>query len=106
VFILEIKVSKEDGRYLIKPSGFLDTMAAPEFESRINAILAETDETNLNLAIDLDEVVFVGSAGLHVLLAAAKTAKKQQGRIVVLNVKDSIKEIFDMTGFTSFLDIQ
>jgi anti-anti-sigma factor len=107
VMTMEMIESKEDGRIRLKLSGFLDTTSAGDVQKRIEALSEEApDNGGLNLEIDLDEVEFVSSAGLRVLFLATKTAKRQQGTVIVTHVSDSIQEVLDMTGFTTILDIR
>jgi anti-anti-sigma factor len=104
---LTMNVTKADGKYLVKLSGYLDTNSAPDFQTRVEELSIEAlDAGGLNLDIDMEEVAFVSSAGLRVLLLATKIAKRQKGSVVVRNVKDSIKEVLDMTGFSSILDVR
>jgi anti-anti-sigma factor len=105
---MEMKEKREDdGSVVLKLYGFLDTTTSPALQARIEELSAEAiGSGGLNLVIDLEDVEFVSSAGLRVLLLATKIAKRQSGSVIVANVKDSIKEILDMTGFTSILNIR
>jgi anti-anti-sigma factor len=51
-------------------------------------------------------VEFISGAGLRAPLMARKTADRQNGSIAVTNVKQSIREVFDMTGFSKILNIK
>jgi anti-anti-sigma regulatory factor len=35
-----------------------------------------------------------------------KTADRQNGKLAIINVKDSIKEVLDMTGFLKILNVR
>ncbi|MBQ6026790.1 MAG: STAS domain-containing protein [Lachnospiraceae bacterium] len=81
--------------------GRLDTVTAPQFESELkNAI-----EGISTLSIDCGKLEYVSSAGLRVLLSAHKIMSKQ-GSMVVKNLTEEVKEIFDITGFSDILTIQ
>ena len=81
--------------------GRLDTTTAPELESTIKESLDGVTE----LIVDCKELEYISSAGLRVLLSAQKIMNKQ-GRMVIRNASEEIKEIFDVTGFSDILTIE
>ncbi len=92
----------QDGKSLkVKVSGRLDTTTAPQLEEELNASLAEVED----LTMDFEELEYISSAGLRVLLSAQKVMNKQ-GTMTVIGVNDTIMEIFEVTGFSDILTIQ
>ena len=83
----------------LKVIGRLDTTTAPQLE-------VETKELNdvTKLVLDFEELEYLSSAGLRVILAAQKTMNKQ-GEMIVKNVNETINEIFEATGFIDILTI-
>jgi anti-sigma B factor antagonist len=55
--------------------------------------------------IDLSEVAYVSSAGLRVLLKAAKTAKSGGRALILCGLLPQIQEVFDISGFTGLFRI-
>ena len=82
-------------------SGRIDTKTAPELEAEIAASLDGIE----HLIIDFSEVPYISSAGLRVMLSAQKRMNKQ-GDMKVTNVNESVMEIFEVTGFSDFLNIE
>lgn len=80
--------------------GRLDTQTAPELEKAIDESIAPAKE----LVLDLKALEYVSSAGLRVILKAQKIMN-QQGNMKVLNVNETIMEIFEITGFVDILTI-
>ena len=80
--------------------GRLDTMTAPLLESEIQGKL----EGVTDLEFDFAKLTYISSAGLRVLLAAQKIMNKQ-GKMIIKNVCDEIKEIFEVTGFSDILTV-
>ena len=104
---MKIDITHENDIYMIKLSGFLDTASSPELQEKIEAISSETyDKGGFNLVFDLEEVEFVSSAGLRVMLLTRKLADRQKGKMAVINVRQSIREVFDMTGFSKILNLK
>jgi anti-sigma B factor antagonist len=85
----------------LKISGRLDTSTAPELESTIDACLSGVEE----LIIDFEGLEYVSSAGLRVILKTQKVMNKQ-GSMKIINVNDTIMEVFDITGFADVLTIE
>ena len=57
------------------------------------------------LVFDLNDLDYLSSAGLRVLLTAQKRMNTQ-GAMRVRNVNETIREIFDVTGFSDILTIE
>jgi len=81
---------------ILMPSGRLDTAAAPAFE---HELAAATQSGTGRLLIDLENLVYVGSAGLRVFLMAAKRARAKGGRIALCGLRPQVAEVFDISGF-------
>lgn len=99
---MEIKKSKEGQTLNIKLLGRLDTNTAPELDENIKGDLASVDEID----IDLKELDYISSAGLRTILVIHKAMTAKSGKLIIKNVKDEVMEVFDMTGFSSFLNIE
>lgn len=93
---------KQDGSKLdIALEGRLDTITAPQLESELKEVGSDIDSLNF----DFEKLDYISSAGLRVLLAAQKMMNKQ-GSMVIRNVNDEIKEVFEITGFSEILTIE
>ena len=82
-------------------SGRIDATSAPKLEEELEAALGGVTE----LILDLTNLEYISSAGLRVLLANQKKMNTQ-GSMTLINVKDEIMEIFDVTGFSDILNIE
>lgn len=99
---MEIKKSKENQTLNIKLLGRLDTNTAPELDENIKGDLDSVTE----IIIDLKNLDYISSAGLRTILVIHKAMNAKSGKLVIKNVKDEVMEVFDMTGFSSFLSIE
>lgn len=81
--------------------GWLDTTTAPQLEAELRNSM--NGITMLNM--DFEKLEYLSSAGLRVLLAAQKTMNKQ-GKMVIRHVNETIREVFEVTGFTGILTIE
>ena len=98
--MLDIKKSIESGKAIFSLSGRLDTGTAPQLEQEIKASISGITD----LELDMQELDYISSAGLRVLLAAQKIMNKQ-GKMTVLNANETVMEIFEVTGFSDILTI-
>ena len=85
--------------FLIKR--IMDTLCVQELEKALQAADASVTE----LILDFAGLAYVSSAGLRVLLTTQKKMNKQ-GKMIIRNVCDDIKEIFEITGFLDILTIE
>ena len=82
-------------------TGRLDTTTAPQLEAELKQSYAGIEK----LVLDFAALEYLSSAGLRVLLQAQKTMNKQ-GELVIRNVNETIKEIFEVTGFIDILTVE
>lgn len=95
-------IKKTEGSALtITLEGRLDTSTAPELEAELGASLDGVTD----LTLDLEQLLYLSSAGLRVILGAQKRMNKQ-GTMTVVHVADAIMEVFEITGFVDILNIQ
>lgn len=98
---MEINKKREGGTLTVEISGRVDTVTAPEFES---SVMGDLDGVT-DLIVDLSGLEYMSSAGLRVMLALYKVMTVQ-GTMKVINVNDTISEIFEVTGFSDILNIE
>ncbi len=82
--------------------GKVDAMTAPAFETSVSDLIAEGQ---LCLAIDLGGVEYISSAGLRVILAAAKALKAKDGMLLLANARGPVQEVFEISGFGSVFNL-
>ena len=99
--MLNIAKTIENGKAAFALEGRLDTVTAPELDNELKGALEGVSE----LTLDFAKLEYVSSAGLRVLLAAQKTMSKRGG-MKLLNVGETIMEIFEVTGFSDILTIE
>lgn len=95
---------KENGNEItLMLAGRLDTTTAPQLETEINACLEGAGK----LILDFQELEYLSSAGLRVLLSAHKAfMKRGSGELLICHVNETINEVFEVTGFLDILNIE
>ena len=98
--MLYIEKNVTETELTVTLTGRLDTTTAPELEKELKASL----DGVTTLTLDMEELEYISSAGLRVLLSAQKIMNKQ-GEMKVIHVGETIMEIFEVTGFSDILTI-
>ena len=96
---MKINFNKNNGALNVALEGRLDTTTAPEFEKFLGENCVDVQALTLNC----ENLVYISSAGLRVLLA---TQKKMKGSMKLTNVCELVMEVFEMTGFADILVIE
>jgi len=95
-----ITSSFENGVLTLFAHGRIDTTTAPEAEK---AIFAALDENPTDAVLmDAEDLQYISSAGLRVVLRLRKTKPS----LKIVNVTSEVYEIFEMTGFTEMVTIE
>src|SRR5262245_49661560 len=100
---LEITLQYLESRVVLHAAGQVDSNTAAQLqEPLLHAAEGPTGAVELDLA----EVSYMSSAGLRVLLLAAKALKKRGERLRLVNVPPHTYNVLNLSGFTSFIDIK
>lgn len=93
---------------LVEVSGRVDAATAPRLKQMIDSLF---EEGRYRVVLDLANLEYVSSPGLRVLIEARKRAREwkitdlEGGDIRIANLPPKIKEVFDLTGFTSLFEL-
>ncbi len=89
-------------------SGRIQAPEAAKLQERINQLFAEG---RYRIVLDLASLEYISSPGLRVLIEGRKRAREwkltdfDRGDVRIVNLPPRIKEVFDLTGFTSLFNI-
>ena len=90
------------GAMTIRLKGRLETVTAPKLEE----VVANELEDITALTVVMEEVEYVSSAGLRVLLGAEKKMKAKGGELTVEQVPPAVMDVFKITGFDKILTLR
>ena len=92
---MEIIKNYNEKELTLSVKGRIDTLTSVEFDGAI-----QEEYGNFNsLIIDFNDVNYISSAGLRVLIATEKKLDAENIKMVILNVNDEIQKIFKLSGF-------
>lgn len=98
---MNIKKIRDDSTLTIELEGRLDTVSAPQLETELKKSLSAVE----TLIFDFENLEYLSSAGLRVLLSSQKVMNRQ-GKMIIKNVNSTIADIFEVTGFSEILTIE
>lgn len=101
--MVNIEKKLENGALFIALAGELDTLSSPDFEAMLEPLFPEAD----SITLDFEKLEYISSAGLRVLLSAEQAMEEKGAeQVKVVNINDTIRGIFDITGFTEILSVE
>ncbi|MTI72025.1 MAG: STAS domain-containing protein [Firmicutes bacterium] len=94
---LEIKKTfdKENDRWVIKPNGEIDIYTSPEFKETLLDLI---EESETDIVINGENLDYIDSTGLGVLISGLKKLKEKERNIIIINIKKNINKLLDITG--------
>lgn len=91
-----INVSNHPLVKIVHITGELNAVTAPQAEGEIIQLILGG---NKKLIIELSGLNYISSAGLRVFLVAHKEAKKVNGEILFAGLNNTVKEVYEISGF-------
>ncbi len=87
---------------VVRIEGKLDTQTWPDAEARLTQLI---DQGATKLVVNLEKLDYVSSAGLDVLLKAARQLKGNSGALRICSLNELVQKVFDISGFTTILTV-
>jgi anti-sigma B factor antagonist len=95
---MDIEIQTVEKAIIAVVRGRVDTLSSQAFEKGLAAALHEPGKL---LILDLSDLQYISSAGLRVILSAAKILKGTGGEIRLAGTAGSVKKVFQVSGFFS-----
>jgi len=90
---------------LVKVEGRIDHISTPLFESELLPQVEGCTSEEKKLLLDLSGLAYMSSAGLRVLMIAAKRCRQQNGKMVLAALQPTIQEIFRISRFDTVFEV-
>jgi len=95
---------EKDGRALvIAPEGRVDSVSSGELE---RLVVSRIDAGETRVVLDLSAVEYISSAGLRVLLLAAKRLKEPPAGLVLCGMGPSVRTVLELAGFLPLFAVE
>ena len=99
---MELTEQKTEKCIIVGIMGRLDTTNYSILEKRLMELIDQQEE---KILMDCAKMDYVSSSGLRILLMTLKSISLKNGKFVLCNLQENIKEIFEISGFNSIFEI-
>jgi len=99
---MQITTRTEKDVTIVSVTGNIDSNTSPQAQQTIDGVLASGVQ---KLAVDFTALDYISSAGLRVLLGAAKKLRGSGGALHLFGLNETVREVFDISGFSTILAV-
>jgi anti-anti-sigma factor len=99
---MEVQVEEKGEVVIFRIEGRLDAASSPQLEKKITAII---DSGYFKLILNFNNVEYLSSAGMRLMLSVSKKLKNLEGKIVACGLNDEVMEVIKMAGFNHVIEI-
>jgi anti-sigma B factor antagonist len=100
---MDITERREGTALVIAPAGRVDMQSADALRSYLMPRVRTCGEAGEPVVLDFADIDYISSAGLRVLMLAAKGAKSAGGSLLVAGLQPVVREIFEISRFDKIL---
>jgi anti-sigma B factor antagonist len=100
--MLDIEHKEKDGVTIVYFFGKMDTGTSPEAEKYVNRLL---DDSDTNILMNFEELDFISSTGLRVILATGKKLTGSNGKLTICSPNITVNDVLNMSGFNRMFGV-
>ena len=100
---MEIVEEQAGETLVVAPRGRIDSVSSGELEQHL---VSRLDEGARRVVIDFASVEYISSAGLRVLLIAARRLKPPAGTLVLCGLAPGVRTVLELAGFMSLFTVE
>lgn len=94
---------KEENFWLVRLSGELDVSNAESLKNELNG---KIDKKFTDIKIDMSKLDYIDSTGIGIIVGIMKRLRGEEKDISILNAKENIKKIFNITGLDQIISME
>jgi anti-anti-sigma factor len=98
---MEVCASEKEGVIVVSLTGRLDANSSSNVTNELDSTVSE----GAKVLFDLESLEYISSAGLRALLVVAKRIRADDGKMCLTGLNENVREVFDVSGFSSILDV-
>jgi anti-sigma B factor antagonist len=99
---VKITTRQEDTVLVVEIAGQLDTQSSGEASDRLSEIV---DNGHKKVLLNLEQLSFISSAGMRVILRTSRSLEEQAGKLKVCGASGLVTEVFTVAGFNILLNL-
>ncbi|SFE32291.1 anti-sigma F factor antagonist [Alteribacillus iranensis] len=101
---LSVNLETKGNVLCIRLEGELDHHAAGKLRQQVDNVLQEKGIKHI--VLNLEELTFMDSSGIGVILGRYQQISKQGGEMVVCSISSPVKRIFELSGLFKILRLE
>ena len=98
---LALDISSEDGTALVQARGELDLATSEQLQ----AVLAKLGQEERGITLAMQEVTFMDSSGLSLLLRTTEEARRGRWEFRILEPSEAVRRVFEITQTAALLPL-
>lgn len=99
---MQISVKTENEVQVLEFNGKLGTHTFPDAQDQLSRLI---ENGELKILVNFEKLDYISSAGLRVLLIAAKQLNAVGGEMRICSLNGIVKEVFEISGFVSIFKV-
>lgn len=99
---MQISIKATDEVKVLEFEGHLDTQTSPDAQEQMIELIEKGEK---KILVHFGKLDYISSAGLRILLIAAKQLKAAGGELRLCCLNEVVKEVFDISGFTTIFNV-
>jgi len=99
---MTISTESKNNIKILYIEGELNANNSGEAETRLNQMIMGG---NKKIVVNLDKLSYISSAGLRIFLISNKLITKKEGTLRLCNLNNTVKEVFEISGFHMIFEI-
>lgn len=100
---MKTTIQELEAMTIVTLTGSLDTAAAIEVDQTLKPI---TEGEGKDIVFECADLEYIASSGLRILLDVLKKNKAKGHKVILRNVNDDIKNVFNITGFINLFEFE
>jgi anti-anti-sigma factor len=99
---MQLIESNSEGVMIVEPRGRIDSVGSKPFGDRLAELVHSGTH---NMLIDLQQILYISSAGFRSLLIARKLVDEADGKLVLCGMSSELRRLFEIGAFTDLFTI-
>ncbi len=99
---MQISVKTANEVKVLAFEGSLDTQTSSDALTQLTQLIERGDR---KILVNFEKLHYISSVGLRILLATAKQLKTADGELRICDLNEVVKEVFDISGFSTIFKI-
>ncbi len=99
---MDIKVVEVGDVSVVRIAGNLDTQTSPVTQEQLTQLI---QDGVTKILLDFEELNYISSSGLRLLLVANKRLEGNNGQVRICNPNTMVREVFKTSGFSEIFSV-